>query len=80
MSERPRIVSAPRRGDRLLTTDGSGVTLGQEIGRGGQGAVFAVEGDPHHCVKVYFEPDEAKADALRRRFDRLANSPKINAA
>lgn len=72
MSQSPLIVGrVPRRGDGVSVTNGPGLKLGREIGRGGQGAVFEVEGNPHRCVKLYFEPDSAKADRLRQRFNHL---------
>ena len=46
-------------------SDGSRVRLGPELGRGGEGAVFPVIGDP--CVaKIYFKaPTPAKVEKLR---------------
>jgi hypothetical protein len=44
---------------------GEVISLGEEIGRGGEGAVFAVADDPRLCAKI-FHPDRAgeRADKL----------------
>ena len=40
----------------LEDQSGAAVTLGAELGRGGEGAVFDVQGRPHHAAKLYHTP------------------------
>lgn len=41
------------------------IQLGQELGRGGEGAVFAIEGRQHQVAKLYFSPiDSRKSQKL----------------
>jgi DNA-binding helix-hairpin-helix protein with protein kinase domain len=45
----------------------SEVRLGQELGRGGEGAVYPVEGQPNRVAKIYNTlPDDAKARKLSK--------------
>ncbi len=49
----------------LLDAAGRPVTLGTEIARGGEGAVFDVAGRPDSVAKIYFQPqDRAKAEKI----------------
>jgi DNA-binding helix-hairpin-helix protein with protein kinase domain len=61
--------SYPRRRPQLPTFhDGSGraITLGRELGRGGEGAVYEVAGAPDVVAKVYAQPiDRSKAAKLQ---------------
>jgi protein kinase-like protein/SH3 domain-containing protein len=54
---------------------GKVVVLGDEIGRGGEGAVFAVAGNPQLCAKI-FHPDRARerADKLLAMVERRPGS------
>lgn len=38
---------------RLFTDQGTPLDLGEQIGRGGEGDVHAITGDPNHAVKIY---------------------------
>jgi DNA-binding helix-hairpin-helix protein with protein kinase domain len=47
-------------------SNGSTVHLGQVLGRGGEGTVYAVNGAPKHVAKVYLKPPDAtKIDKLK---------------
>ena len=49
----------------LLDAAGRPVTLGAEIARGGEGAVFEVPGRPDSVAKIYLQPqDRAKAEKI----------------
>ena len=49
----------------LSTPGGARVALGAELGRGGEGAVFAVQGKPDQVAKIYHRPPAAAtADKL----------------
>jgi len=57
----------------LHDSRGRPVALGREIGRGGEGAVFEIAGDPAAVAKVYHDPvDNTKVDKLTT-MSRLAN-------
>jgi DNA-binding helix-hairpin-helix protein with protein kinase domain len=45
---------------RLLDARGNPITLGKELGRGGEGAVFDVVGQPDAVAKVYLKPPSAQ--------------------
>src|SRR5687768_16610907 len=55
---------------QLVDARGAPIRLGAEIGRGGEGAVFRVEGAPAVVAKVYHAPASsakaAKLDAMTR--------------
>mgnify|MGYP001557864345 FL=1 len=34
---------------------GKQINLDKEIGRGGEGPVFAIKGEPSDCAKIYFK-------------------------
>ena len=44
--------------DLTLQGAGAGVRLGREVGRGGEGTVFALEDHPDWVAKKYSEPAE----------------------
>jgi len=46
----------PTRNEILYTSNGSPIRLGSEIGRGGEGAVYEVEGRTGQAVKLYLAP------------------------
>jgi DNA-binding helix-hairpin-helix protein with protein kinase domain len=47
-------------------SNGTTVHLGQVLGRGGEGTVYAVNGAPKHVAKVYLKPPDAtKVDKLK---------------
>jgi DNA-binding helix-hairpin-helix protein with protein kinase domain len=48
-----------------LTRAGISIRLGQEIGRGGEGSVFAIEGQNDRVAKIYStQPDQRKIQKL----------------
>jgi DNA-binding helix-hairpin-helix protein with protein kinase domain len=52
-----------KQGLRLVSSDGSVISLGRELGRGGEGAVFEVEDCPSVVAKLYTQaigPDKAE--------------------
>jgi DNA-binding helix-hairpin-helix protein with protein kinase domain len=70
-ANRPGIFRVPCPGESIFTLDGLQFVVGDEMGRGGQGAVFALSSDEHRCVKVYFEDAESRSERLRERFEAL---------
>ena len=49
----------------LFSADGRPIQIGQELGRGGEGAVFEVPGSPQQVAKLYMKPlDPAKKAKL----------------
>jgi DNA-binding helix-hairpin-helix protein with protein kinase domain len=71
---RPLLLDAvPGRGERLVSTDGTTYFIDEQIGRGGQGAVFSLraDGSGPKCAKVYLGLDAAKAERTRARLERL---------
>jgi DNA-binding helix-hairpin-helix protein with protein kinase domain len=69
----------PRAGEEVRTTKKEPLRLGDRIGGGLQGSVFAVEGDPDCCVKVYGSLPAAGELAVRERITRLAALPPAEA-
>jgi DNA-binding helix-hairpin-helix protein with protein kinase domain len=67
----------------LIDRTGSPVILGSELGKGGEGAVFNIHGNPGAVAKIYFKPpDQAKAykiiamvEASKERLLKLAAWP-----
>ncbi len=52
-------------GTRLLTAQGAPVGLGNELARGGEGAVYDVAGQPGSVAKIYLKPpDRSKAEKI----------------
>jgi DNA-binding helix-hairpin-helix protein with protein kinase domain len=50
---------------RLYTAAGQTIVIGKELGDGGEGVVFAVEGDSNLAVKIYHEDKRAsRADKV----------------
>jgi len=47
----------------LFSSKGRGIALGSQLGRGGEGAVFAVPNDPNLVAKVYHKPLETLKQA-----------------
>jgi DNA-binding helix-hairpin-helix protein with protein kinase domain len=66
----PRAEHLPATGDQIRTVDGATLTLGKQLGMGGQGVVYRVKG-ARRCVKIYFGLDEARRSALRQRLEKL---------
>ena len=62
-------------GTTVHTTTGQRLKLGVAIGQGGQGAVYAVEGRPDLCVKVYKGLSPDRAAQLRARLQALGALP-----
>jgi DNA-binding helix-hairpin-helix protein with protein kinase domain len=61
-------------------SSGSPVRLSSELGRGGEGAVFAVDGNAHLVAKIYLQaPSDLKAEKLRA-MARLATSAMLKLA
>lgn len=59
-----------------LKRAGIGVRLGQEIGRGGEGVVFAIEGQSDRVAKIYStKPDQRRVQKLAAMAD--AASPAL---
>lgn len=50
-------------GHVLITSRKQPVEIGQQLGRGGEGAVFEVNGLPHQVAKLYHKPLEAEKQA-----------------
>lgn len=49
----------------VVTGKGQSLTLGRELGRGGEGSVFEIVGSKSHVAKVYHQiPDAAKQNKL----------------
>ncbi len=56
-----------------LFCSGAPMQTGERIGRGGEGEVYAVAGDPASAVKIYLKPDAAHQAKIRLMIaDRLA--------
>jgi len=53
--------------------DGSSVSLTTEIGRGGEGAIYASPTDPLECAKIYLKP--LSAEAQKKLTLMVANPP-----
>jgi DNA-binding helix-hairpin-helix protein with protein kinase domain len=62
----------PRSGERVRTEAGEELRIGERLGGGLQGSVFAIEGDPDRCVKVFGALPAAGVLALRHRIKLLA--------
>ena len=62
-------------GATVKTTTGQHLRLGPGLGQGGQGAVYAVEGRPELCVKVYKGLTPERAARLRERLQALQALP-----
>ena len=55
---------------QIFDQKGRPVVIGKELGRGGEGAVFNVAGDPHSVAKIYHKPaapEKAKKLAMMMR-------------
>lgn len=51
---------------KFYDSSGKEISLGTQIGRGGEGTVFEVNGDPESVAKIYHQPPDAeRADKLR---------------
>ncbi|WP_431269276.1 helix-hairpin-helix domain-containing protein [Dankookia sp. P2] len=57
---------------RLLDASGNPIALGKELGRGGEGAVFDVVGQPDAVAKVYLKPPSAQHAAKLSAMARMA--------
>lgn len=71
---RPLLLDAvPGPGERLVATDGTTYVIDEQIGRGGQGAVYSLraDGSGPMCAKVYLGLDATKAERTRSRLERL---------
>jgi DNA-binding helix-hairpin-helix protein with protein kinase domain len=66
----PKVVQLPAPGDRLHTADGGTIVIGEQIGMGGQGAVYRIRGTKL-CAKVYIGRGSARDAALRQRLEKL---------
>jgi DNA-binding helix-hairpin-helix protein with protein kinase domain len=44
---------------RTFDPSGAPVHLGKELGRGGEGAVYEINGRPDFVAKIYFKPNPA---------------------
>jgi serine/threonine protein kinase len=53
--------------------DGRSVSLNTEIGRGGEGAIYASPRDPLECAKIYIKP--VSAESLKKLTLMVANPP-----
>lgn len=47
-----------------LIVDGNTIALGREIGRGGEGKVFAISNQPDLAVKLYSKPDKEREQKI----------------
>ena len=65
---------------RLLDSRGSPVTPGKELGRGGEGAVFDVAGQPDVVAKVYLKPQNAQHAAKLSAMAGMATSSLLRVA
>ena len=65
---------------RLLDAQGNPIALGKELGRGGEGAVFDVIGQPDAVAKVYLKPPSAQHAAKLSAMARMATPPLLNIA
>lgn len=62
----------------MLTDGERQLVLAAEIGRGGEGAVFAVQGDDALAVKLYSaEPDQERVDKLNAMVALLNRAPEL---
>jgi DNA-binding helix-hairpin-helix protein with protein kinase domain len=48
---------------QLCDTQGKSIRLGQQLGRGGEGAVYEVQGQPDKVAKIYHKPVDSKQAA-----------------
>lgn len=63
---------------RLVDGNGAEVRLGQEVGRGGEGAVFRLPARPGTVAKVYTRvPDAERADKLALMVDLYRHDPTL---
>ena len=58
----------------LRIQSGETISLGKEIARGGEGAIYEVVSRPNSVAKIWREPDRARANKLRVM---LRNPPKL---
>lgn len=65
---------------RLLDARGNPVALGKELGRGGEGAVFDVVGQPDAVAKVYLKPPSSQHAAKLSAMAGMATAPLLKIA
>lgn len=69
------VTSEPDQGPKRVTSvRGTRYVLGSELGRGGQGAVFAVDGE-QLAVKLLADSSATRLDALRRQLAEVGRLP-----
>src|SRR5579863_5510958 len=70
------LLSVHMRNELVYTSSGSPIRLGREIGRGGEGVVYEVEGRAEQVAKLYLSPVDSQKTAkletmVRKRTDDL---------
>jgi len=63
---------------QLLQSEGGAVALGRELGRGGEGSVFEIAGNPDLVAKIYHSPPTAEKSAKLLAMLQLA-TPQVHA-
>src|SRR5881392_1987808 len=59
----------------LRRSDGPALAMSLRLGGGGEGEVFAVDGDATHVVKVYRRPTDERADKLTAMLQAMPDDP-----
>ena len=62
-----------RQSPQLVDNHGREIHLGEQLGKGGQGRVHAVNGDPTKAAKIYLEPTTQSHDAKLNAMVSMAN-------